>query len=71
MLSEQFDRAAVAFRSDRVTTDVHGVYPRAICTVLGRTVRHRTSAYLDASLEQDHPGFKSHVSAISTIVRLL
>ncbi len=66
-------RATVGFRPDRVTTDGHGSYPRAIRTVLGKTVRHRTSAYLNNRLEQDHRGingrircmrgFKSHDAA--------
>ena len=55
MLSEHRDMAAAQafFRSarsatgmtpDRVTTDGHGSYPRAIRTTLGRRVVHRTSA---------------------------
>jgi hypothetical protein len=34
------------FRTERVTTDGHGFYPRAIGAVLGKTVRHRTGAHL-------------------------
>jgi len=56
MLSEHRDMAAAKafFRSaksatgmtpDRVTTDGHGSYPRAIRSTLGRDVKHRTSAY--------------------------
>ena len=56
MLSEHRDMAAAQafFRSarsatglvpDRVTTDGHGSYPRAIRSTLGRRVVHRTSAY--------------------------
>ena len=45
-------RAIMGFRPDRVTTDGHGSYPRAIRTVLGKTVRHRTSAYLNNRLER-------------------
>jgi transposase-like protein len=56
MLSEHRDMAAAQafFRSaqaatgmtpDRVTTDGHGSYPRAIRTTLGRRVAHRTSRY--------------------------
>jgi putative transposase len=56
MLSEHRDMAAAQafFRSaksatgmtpDRVTTDGHGSYPRAIRSTLGRHVEHRTSAY--------------------------
>jgi len=43
---------------DRVTTDGHDSYPRAIRTELGRGVRHRTSRYLNNRLEQDHRGLK-------------
>ena len=67
MLSERRDMAAARafFRSakaatgatpDRVTTDGHGSYPRAIHTVLGRRVVHRTGAF--NGLEQDHRGVK-------------
>jgi len=69
LFSERRDmRAAKAFfRSaktvtgvtpDRVTTDGHDSYPRAIRTELGRGVRHRTSRYLNNRLEQDHRGLK-------------
>jgi putative transposase len=69
MLSEHRDMAAAKafFRSakavtgttpDRVTTDGHGSYPRAIRTVLDRRVVHRTSAYKNNGLEQDHRGVK-------------
>src|SRR5918912_943352 len=69
LFSEQRDMAAAKafFRSaravtgvtpDRVTTDGHDSYPRAIRTELGRGVRHRTSAYLNNRLEQDHRGIK-------------
>ena len=51
----------MGFRPDRVTTDGHGSYPRAIRTVLGKTVRHRTSAYLNNRLEQDHRGIKGRI----------
>ena len=72
MLSEQRDiraakaffrsaKATMGFRPDRVTTDGHGSYPRAICTVLGKTVRHRTSVYLNNRLEQDHRGIKGRI----------
>ena len=43
---------------DRVTTDGHDSYPRAIRTVLGSDVRHRNSQYLNNRLEQDHRGVK-------------
>ena len=69
MFSEHRDMAAAKafFRSakavtsmmpDRVTTDGHDSYPRAIRTELGRRVRHRTSRYLNNRLEQDHRGIK-------------
>ena len=69
MFSEHRDMAAAKafFRSakavtgvtpDRVTTDGHDSYPRAIRTGLGRGVRHRTSRYLNNRLEQDHRGIK-------------
>ncbi len=72
MLSERRDMAAArAFlRSakavtgvtpDRVTTDGHDSYPRAIRTELGRGVRHRTSRYLNNRLEQDHRGVKGRI----------
>ena len=43
---------------DRVTTDGHDSYPRAIRTELGKGVRHRTSRYLNNRLEQDRRGLK-------------
>ena len=62
MLSERRDMAAAQafFRSakavtglvpDRVTTDGHGSYPRAIRTALGRRVAHRTGRYKNNGLE--------------------
>jgi putative transposase len=72
MLSEHRDMAAAQafFRSakaatgvtpDRVTTDGHGSYPRAIRSTLGRRVVHRTSAYKNNRLEQDHRGVKGRI----------
>ena len=69
MLSEHRDLAAAKafFRSaktvtgvtpDRVTTDGHDAYPRAIRTELGRQVQHRMSCYLNNRLERDHRGIK-------------
>ena len=69
LFSEHRDRAAAQafFRSaqavtgitpDRVTTDGHDSYPRAIRTTLGKRVRHRCSRYLNNRLEQDHRGIK-------------
>jgi putative transposase len=43
---------------DRVTTDGHDSYPRAIRTTLGASVQHRNSQYLNNPLEQDHRGVK-------------
>jgi transposase-like protein len=69
MLSKQRNLAAAKafFRSaksvtevvpDRVTTDGHDAYPAAIRSELGKAVRHRTNAYLNNHLEQDHRGIK-------------
>jgi putative transposase len=57
-------KATIGFRPDRVATDGHGSYPRAIRTVLGRTVRHRISAYLNSRLEQDHRGIKGRIRSM-------
>jgi len=43
---------------ERVTTDGHDAYPRAIRQVLGRKVVHRTNRYLNNRMEQDHRGVK-------------
>ena len=43
---------------ERVTTDGHDAYPRAIRQVLGHKVEHRTNRYLNNRLEQDHRGVK-------------
>ncbi len=51
-------RSGVGFVPDRVTTDGHNSYPRAIRSALGRNVLHRTSVYLNNRLEQDHRGIK-------------
>ena len=51
-------QAATGVTPDRVTTDGHGSYPRAIRSTLGRHVAHRTSAYKNNRLEQDHRGVK-------------
>ena len=67
MFSEHRDMVAAKafFRSaktvtgvtpERVTTDGHDSYPRAIRTTLGEGVQHRTSRYLNNRLEQDHRG---------------
>ena len=41
---------------DRVATDRHDSYPRAIRTTLGEGVLHRDNQYLNNRLEQDHRG---------------
>jgi putative transposase len=43
---------------DRITTDGHNAYPRAIRQVFGNQVRNRTNRYLNNHLEQDHRGIK-------------
>jgi putative transposase len=43
---------------DRITTDGHNAYPRAIRNVFGDRVLHRTNRYLNNHLEQDHRGIK-------------
>ncbi len=47
-------KAVVGHAPERVTTDGHFAYPRAIRQILGRKVVHRTSRYLNNRLEQDH-----------------
>src|SRR4051794_14156532 len=51
-------KAVTGVTPDRVTTDGHDRYPRAIRTELGKRVRHRTNRYLNNRLEQDHRGIK-------------
>ncbi len=48
----------VGHAPERVTTDGHIAYPRAIHRILGRKVVHRTSRYLNNRMEQDHRGIK-------------
>lgn len=48
----------VGHAPDRVTTDGHDSYPRAIQETMGRDVVHRTNPYLNNRLEQDHRGIK-------------
>jgi putative transposase len=43
---------------DRVTTDGHTSYPRAIRETIGNNVQHQTNKYLNNRLEQDHRGIK-------------
>ena len=51
-------RDVVGQAPDRVTTDGHDAYPRAIRRMLGRKVTHRRNRYLNNRLEQDHRGIK-------------
>jgi len=63
---------------DRITTDGHDAYPRAIRNVFGYWVMDRTHRYLNNHLEQDHRavkritrpmlGFKSFTAAYDTLV---
>ena len=51
-------RGVVGCAPQRVTTDGHDAYPRAIAQTLGETVVHRQSEYLMSRMEQDHRGIK-------------
>jgi len=51
-------RGVVGCAPQRVTTDGHDAYPRAIAEALGETVVHRQSEYLMSRMEQDHRGIK-------------
>ncbi len=57
-------KAANGVTPDRVTTDGHRSYPRAIHSTLGRRVVHRTSAYRNNGLEQDHGGIKGRIRCV-------
>jgi putative transposase len=48
---------------DRITTDGHDAYPRAIRNVFGEQVTHRTNRNLNDRLEQDHRGIKQRYRA--------
>ncbi|GHO80147.1 hypothetical protein KSD_79180 [Ktedonobacter sp. SOSP1-85] len=48
----------VGHAPERVTTDGHDSYPRAIREVLGGEVLHRCNQYLNNRLEQDHRSIK-------------
>src|SRR5829696_3085758 len=54
-------QAVTGLAPERVTTDGHGSYPRAIRSTLGGQVVHRTSAYKNNRLEQDHRGVKGRI----------
>ena len=59
--AQHFFRQAVTtvgHHPDRVTTDGHDSYPRAIRETLGDDVVHRCSQYLNNRTEQDHRGIK-------------
>ena len=69
MLSEHHDMAAAKrfFKAalevaelapERVTTDGHDSYPRAIRETLGEDVTQRCNPYLNNRIEQDHRGIK-------------
>ena len=51
-------KAVVGCAPQRVTTDGHDAYPRAIAEVLGEAVVHRQSRYLNHRMEQDHRSIK-------------
>lgn len=51
-------RVVTGITPDRVTTDGHDSYPRAVRIELGEPVRHRTSRDKNNALEQDHRGIK-------------
>jgi putative transposase len=62
--AKAFFRQALAIRNKRpekVTTDKHSSYPRAIKKILGRKVEQRTSKYLNNFMEQDHRGIKARI----------
>jgi hypothetical protein len=54
-------KATIGYRPERVITDGHSSYTTAIRSTLGKAVRHRTSAYLNNLLEQDHRGIKGRI----------
>ena len=45
---------AVGQAPEKVTTDGHDSYPRAVRETLGPAVCHRTSPYMNIRIEQDH-----------------
>jgi len=59
--AEAFFRSAwtvTGVTPNRITTDGHDADPRAIRTVFGNQVLHRTNRYLNNHLEQEHRGIK-------------
>jgi transposase-like protein len=51
-------RAVVGHAPEKVTTDGHDAYPRAVRETLGAGVVHRRSRSMNNRLEQDHRGIK-------------
>jgi len=51
-------RTVVGHAPEKVTTDGHDAYPRAIRETLGSEVCHRCSQYMNNRMEQDHRGIK-------------
>jgi putative transposase len=51
-------KAVAGVTPDRVTTDGHDAYPRAIRNESGKHVQHRMSRYLNNRLEQYHRGIE-------------
>jgi putative transposase len=51
-------RVVVGHTPEKVTTDGHDAYPRAIREERGPEVCHRTSRYMNNRMEQDHRGIK-------------
>jgi putative transposase len=61
MAAEAFFRSAwtvTGVMPDRITTDGHDAYPRAIRNVFGDRVRHRANRCLNNHVEQGHRGIK-------------
>jgi putative transposase len=54
----RFAWTVIGVTPERITTDGHDAYPRAIRNVFGDQVIHRTNRYLNNHLEQDHRGMK-------------
>ena len=57
-------KSATGLVPDRVTTDGHGSYPRAIRSTLGRHAEHRTSAHENNRLEQGHRGVRGRTRCV-------
>ena len=56
-------------KPQRVTTDQHPPYRRAIRWILGRMIVHRTNPYLNNLTEQDHRAVKQRPSGRTTFGR--